>query len=76
MKYERSRPSSLVTKEHITFVAVLTVCLSLTIFIGINAPTEKGLKVYLAHGIFSALFAVPTGAAWRSLRHAVRNQRV
>ena len=44
-------------------------------FLGVNAPAEKGLRVYFAHGIFSALFAVPTGAAWRSLRQAVRGQR-
>jgi hypothetical protein len=74
MKYEHSRPSRIASKEVVTFVAVLTVCLGLTVFLGVNAPSEKGLRVYLAHGIFSALFAVPTGAAWRSLGQAVRSQ--
>ncbi len=75
MKYEHSHPSRPVSKELVTFIAVLTVCLGLTIFLGVNAPAEKGLRVYLAHGVFSALFAVPTGAAWRSLRQAARSQR-
>jgi hypothetical protein len=74
MKYEHSRHSRPVTKELITFVMVLAVCLGLTVFLGVNAPAEKGLRVYVAHGVFSALFAVPTGAAWRSLRQAVRSQ--
>ena len=75
MKYEHSYPSRQVTKQLVTFVAVLAICLGLTVFLGVNAPAEKGLRVYLAHGVFSALFAVPTGAAWRSLRQAVRSQR-
>ena len=75
MKYEYSRPSRPVSKELVTFVAVLAVCLGLTVFLGVNAPAEKGLRVYLAHGVFSALFAVPTSFAWRSLRQAIREQR-
>lgn len=75
MKYERSRPSRPVTREFVTFVAVLAACLGLTVFLGLNAPPEKRLTDYVAHGVFSALFAVPTGAAWRSFRRAVRSQR-
>jgi hypothetical protein len=75
MKHEHNCPPRLATKELVTFVAVLIVCLGLTVFLGVSAPAEKRLTDYLAQGVFSALFAVPTGAAWRSLRQAVRSQR-
>ena len=75
MKRERDRSPRSATKELFTFVAVFTVCLGLAVYLGVNAPAEKRLADYLAHGIFSALFAVPTGVAWRSLRGAVRSKR-
>lgn len=75
MRHIQNYPYRSAAKELLTFLSVLGICLGLTIFLGVNAPAEKGLRVYFAHGIFSALFAVPTGAAWRSLRQAVRGQR-
>jgi hypothetical protein len=75
MRHIQNYPYRSATKELLTFLSVLAICLGLTIFLGVNAPPDKGPRVYLAHGIFSALFAVPTGAAWRSLRQAVRSRR-
>ena len=72
MKQSSTHLPPLVTKELITFVAVATVCLAITIYLGVTAPVEKRLSDYLAHGIFSTLFALPTAAAWRSFRKALR----
>jgi hypothetical protein len=56
-------------KELLTFV-VAAVCLALTVYLGATAPAEKRAADYLAHALFSTLFALPTGAAWRSFREA------
>ncbi len=61
------------TKELITFLAVTLTCLGLTLHLGLSTPAEKGLARYFVHGVFSALFAVPTGVAWRSWRQATGN---
>jgi hypothetical protein len=62
-------------KELFAFLAVLTVCLILTVYLGVTAPSQKGVTIYVAQGVFSALFALPTGVAWRSLRRAVWRQK-
>lgn len=74
MKRGQARVSRPAPKELITFLAVLAVCLGLTVYLGVNGPAEKRMIDYLAQGIFSALFAVPTGAAWLSLRQEMRGQ--
>jgi len=74
MKRGQARISRPAPKELITFIAVLGVCLGLAVYLGVSAPAEKRIIDYLAQGIFSALFAVPTGAAWLSLRQEARGQ--
>jgi hypothetical protein len=75
MKYRRGRISGSVPRELVTLVIVLAVCLCLTVYLGVSAPTEKRMGDYLAQGVFSALFALPTGVAWRLFRQAARNRR-
>ena len=75
MKHVQDRIPRSVAKEFVTFILVLTACLGLAVYLGVSAPSGKGMGDYLAQGIFSALFALPTGAAWRSLRQAVRGRR-
>jgi len=70
-----SRPASPAVTEFVTFAAVLALCLGLTVFLGVTAPAQKRAADYLAQGVFCALFAVPTGAAWRSFRRAARGRR-
>ena len=68
MKADRTYLKPRAAKELITFVAVATACLALAVYLGVTAPAEKRMADYLAHAIFSTLFALPTGAAWRSFR--------
>ena len=75
MQYRQDRTSRSVPKEFVTFVIVLAVCLGLAVYLGVSAPAEKRMSDYLAQGVFSALFALPTGVAWRSFRQAVRGRR-
>jgi hypothetical protein len=58
-----------------TFIVVLAVCLGLTVYLGVSAPAEKRMADHLAQGVLSALFALPTGVAWRSFRLATRGRR-
>jgi len=74
MERNSSRLAPAAKKELITFVGVAAVCLALTIYLGVTAPQQKRMADYLAHGIFSALCAVPTGAAWRSFRRTLSNR--
>ena len=71
MEPDSAHLTPVATKELITFVAVAAICMALTIYLGITAPVEKRAADYLAHGIFSILFALPTGAAWRSFCKAL-----
>ena len=75
MRHRNDRTSRSASTGLITFVAVLAGCLGLTIYLGLSAPAEKGMADYLAQGVFSALFALPTGVAWRAHRQAVRGQK-
>jgi hypothetical protein len=63
------------TKETAAFIAVILVSVALCILISHTGPAQKRAIDYLAQGIFSALFAVPAGAAWRSLRQARQKNR-
>ena len=75
MRRKQDRPTFSASTELLTFVAVLAVCLSLTVYLGVSAPAEKRMTDYLAQGVFSALFALPMGIAWRSLWRAVGGRR-
>ena len=75
MKFRQGCTSHSVPKEFVTFVIVMAVCLGLTIYLGVSAPAEKGMADYLAQGVFSALFALPTGVAWQAHRQAMRGQK-
>ncbi len=75
MKDRRGRIPLSAPTELITFVAVLAICLGLTVYLGLSAPAEKRMADYLAQGVFSALSALPTGAAWRSFRRASRARK-
>ena len=74
MKRGQARISRPAPKELVTFITVLAVCLGLTVYLGVSAPAEKRMIDYLAQAVFSALFAVPAGAAWLSLRQEMRGQ--
>ena len=70
-----SRRASPAVTELYTFAVVLALCLGLTIYLGVTAPAEKRAVDYLAQAVFCALFAEPTGVAWRSFRRATRGRR-
>lgn len=61
-------------KEVVTFAGTIIVCIILCFFLCRNFPAHKRLVDYIAEALFSALFAVPTGAAWRSLHKARSKQ--
>ena len=63
------------SKELISFIAVVLACLSLTLYLGLSATAEAGTTRHLAQGVFSALFAVHTGVAWRALRQSRSGRR-
>ena len=75
MKRETYQGLSSAGKELITFVAVTLVCLGLTIFLGTAGSEMKGVLHYFAQGVLTTLFALPTGAAWRSLRQALKSRK-
>lgn len=62
-------------KEAATFALVLSFCVSFCFFVNDMMPAQKRAIDYLVQGLFSTLLAVPTGAAWRSLRHAWSSKR-
>ena len=75
MRHRQDGTSRSAPTEIITFIVVLAVCLGLTIYLGLNAPAEKRMADHLAQGVFSALFALPTGVAWRAFRQAAGGHR-
>ena len=75
MRHKRDGASRSAPTELITFIVVLAVCLGLTIYLGVNAPADGRMADRLAQGVFSALFALPTGFAWRAFRQAARSRR-
>jgi hypothetical protein len=72
MKHQKTHQPGSARAAFVTFLAVFSACLALTCYLGLTAPAEKQFSDYLAHGIFSALFALPTGAAWRAFRQTTR----
>ena len=75
VRHKRDGTSRPAPTELITFIVVLAVCLGLTIYLGVNAPADKRMADRLAQGVFSALFALPTGFAWRAFRQAAGGHR-
>lgn len=57
-------------EELLTFALTLFCCLSFCVLLSYSFPAQKRGIDYLAQGVFSALLAVPTGAAWQSLKRA------
>ncbi|MEJ7617367.1 MAG: hypothetical protein WKF30_10500 [Pyrinomonadaceae bacterium] len=74
MQQITNKTNRLFCEESVAFVLTLFFCLTLCVLFNYCLPAQKRGIDYVAQSILSALLAVPTGAAWRSLKRAqVRN---